>query len=58
MVRILFVIVTLLFSIQVTLAKPITLLALGDSLTAGLGLEANEAFPAKLLVKYIRVWQR
>jgi acyl-CoA thioesterase-1 len=48
MVRILFVIVTLLFSIQVAFAKPITLLALGDSLTAGLGLEANEAFPAKL----------
>jgi acyl-CoA thioesterase I len=48
MVRILFVLATLLFSIQVAFAKPITLLALGDSLTAGLGLEANEAFPAKL----------
>jgi acyl-CoA thioesterase I len=50
MVRILLVIATFLFSIQVALGKPITLLALGDSLTAGLGLEANEAFPAKLEV--------
>ena len=48
MVRIFLVIATLLLSIHVALAKPITLLALGDSLTAGLGLEANEAFPAKL----------
>jgi len=48
MVRIFLVIATLLLSVQVALAKPITLLALGDSLTAGLGLEANEAFPAKL----------
>jgi len=28
--------------------EPLTILALGDSLTAGLGLEQNEAFPAKL----------
>ena len=48
MVRILFLIATLLLSIQVALAKTITLLALGDSLTSGLGLEANETFPAKL----------
>jgi acyl-CoA thioesterase I len=48
MVRILLVIATLLLSIQVAFAKPITLLALGDSLTSGLGLEASEAFPAKL----------
>lgn len=48
MVRILLVIATLLFSIQVAIAKPITLLALGDSLTSGFGLEANEAFPVKL----------
>ena len=48
MVRILLVIVALLLSIQMALAKSITLLALGDSLTSGLGLEANEAFPVKL----------
>ena len=48
MVRILLVIATLLLSFQTALAKAITLLALGDSLTAGLGLEANEAFPVKL----------
>jgi acyl-CoA thioesterase-1 len=48
MVRILLVIATLLLSIQMAFAKPITLLVLGDSLTAGLGLEANEAFPVKL----------
>lgn len=29
-------------------AEPIRLVAFGDSLTAGLGLPANEAFPAKL----------
>ncbi len=48
MVRILLVIATLLLSTQMALAKPITLLALGDSLTSGLGLETSEAFPAKL----------
>jgi acyl-CoA thioesterase I len=48
MVRIFVVIATLLFSFQVAFAKPIILLALGDSLTSGLGLEASEAFPAKL----------
>ena len=48
MARILFIIATLLLSIQAAFAKPITLLALGDSLTSGLGLEANEAFPVKL----------
>ena len=48
MVRIFLVVATLLLSTQLALAKPITLLALGDSLTAGLGLEANEAFPVKL----------
>ena len=48
MVRILLVIATLLLSIQVAFAKPITFLVLGDSLTSGLGLEANEAFPVKL----------
>ena len=48
MARILLVIATLLLSTQMALAKPITLLALGDSLTSGLGLEASEAFPVKL----------
>jgi acyl-CoA thioesterase I len=48
MVRILLVIATLLLSTQVTFAKPIMLLVLGDSLTSGLGLEASEAFPVKL----------
>lgn len=48
MVRILLVIATLMLSTQMALAKPTTLLALGDSLTSGLGLEASEAFPAKL----------
>ncbi len=48
MVRIFLVIATFLLSIQVAFAKPITLLALGDSLTSGLGLETSEAFPAKL----------
>jgi acyl-CoA thioesterase I len=28
--------------------RPVTIVALGDSLTAGLGLAANEAFPAQL----------
>src|SRR5262245_49501080 len=28
--------------------RPVRIVALGDSLTAGLGLAANEAFPAKL----------
>ena len=37
----------LLFS-GVAWAKPATLLVLGDSLTAGYGLAANDAFPAKL----------
>jgi acyl-CoA thioesterase-1 len=37
-----------MLSTQMALAKPTTLLALGDSLTSGLGLEASEAFPAKL----------
>lgn len=35
------------FTVEV-FAKPVTVLALGDSLTAGLGLAPAEAFPAKL----------
>jgi acyl-CoA thioesterase I len=38
----------LLLSIVPARAEPLTLLALGDSLTAGLGLAASEAFPAQL----------
>lgn len=48
MVRIFLIFATLLFSIQVAFAKPLRLLALGDSLTSGFGLEPNEAFPVKL----------
>lgn len=42
---------TLLFAIMIVSparAEPVTILALGDSLTAGYGLEPNEAFPVKL----------
>lgn len=38
----------LVFLCQPVLAKPVTILALGDSLTAGLGLASEESFPAKL----------
>ena len=48
MLRILSLVVMLLFSSQLAFAKPVTLLVLGDSLTAGLGLEPQDAFPAKL----------
>ena len=41
--------VTLLCAVPPALAdEPVKIVALGDSLTAGLGLPANEAFPAKL----------
>jgi acyl-CoA thioesterase-1 len=48
MLRILSLAAILLFSVHGALAKPVTLLVLGDSLTAGLGLELRDAFPAKL----------
>ena len=48
MLRILALAVILLFSVHTALAKPVTLLVLGDSLTVGLGLELRDAFPAKL----------
>jgi len=48
MIRILAVLAALFLTIQTALAAPVTILALGDSLTAGLGLEASEAFPTKL----------
>lgn len=38
----------LIFLIQPVMAKAVTLLALGDSLTAGLGLDTEESFPARL----------
>jgi acyl-CoA thioesterase-1 len=48
MIRILAVLSVLFLTIQTALAAPVTILALGDSLTAGLGLEASEAFPTRL----------
>ena len=48
MLRILSLAAIFLFSVQLAFAKPVTLLVLGDSLTAGLGLEPQDAFPAKL----------
>jgi acyl-CoA thioesterase-1 len=38
----------LLLSVSGALAAPVTLLALGDSLTAGYGLPPSDAFPVKL----------
>ena len=38
----------LLLTINGALAAPVTLLALGDSLTAGYGLQPSDAFPVKL----------
>ena len=34
--------------LQTAVAAPVTILALGDSLTAGLGLQPSDAFPVKL----------
>jgi acyl-CoA thioesterase I len=48
MLKIIAVFVSVLLVGGVAFAKPATLLALGDSLTAGYGIEANEAFPVKL----------
>jgi len=48
MLRILSLVAVFLISGQLAFAKPVTLLVLGDSLTAGLGLEPEDAFPAKL----------
>ena len=48
MLKIIAVFVGVLLISGAALAKSPTLLALGDSLTAGYGLEANEAFPVKL----------
>ena len=48
MLKILAVLAVFMVSSGVAFAKPPTLLVLGDSLTAGYGLEASEAFPVKL----------
>ncbi len=40
--------VALLLALAPAGAEPVRLVALGDSLTAGLGLEPKDAFPAKL----------
>ena len=48
MLRILSLAAILLFSSQLAFTKPVALLVLGDSLTAGLGLAPQDAFPAKL----------
>jgi acyl-CoA thioesterase I len=48
MTRIIFTLFVLICSSIVARAETFTILALGDSLTAGLGLEQNQAFPAKL----------
>jgi acyl-CoA thioesterase-1 len=48
MLRILSLVAIFLLSVQLAFAKPVTLLVLGDSLTAGLGLAPQDAFPAKL----------
>ncbi len=48
MLRILSLAAIFLLSAQLAVAKPVVLLVLGDSLTAGLGLAPREAFPARL----------
>jgi acyl-CoA thioesterase I len=48
MLRFVSVIALLLLSIPAAFSKPVTLLVLGDSLSAGLGLSPQEAFPARL----------
>ena len=48
MIRISAALTFVFLAIQTALAAPVTILALGDSLTAGLGLETPKAFPAKL----------
>ena len=48
MMKISAVLAILLFMLTSAEAKPITILALGDSLTAGFGLQPSDAFPVKL----------
>lgn len=46
--RLIAVIVSLLMMLNPSWAQPITILAYGDSLTAGYGLQPSDAFPVKL----------
>lgn len=46
--RVLALIATIFLLVVPAAAAPVTVLVLGDSLTAGLGLAPNEAFPVKL----------
>lgn len=48
MIRIAAVFATLFVMLQTAAASSVTILALGDSLTAGYGLQASDAFPVKL----------
>jgi acyl-CoA thioesterase I len=48
MLRLFAAVVACCLSLAGASAAPVTLLALGDSLTAGYGLEATDAFPVKL----------
>ena len=48
MLRISVVLLSLFLSLAAVRAETTTILALGDSLTAGLGLDAPQAFPARL----------
>ena len=48
MLRIFSIAAILLLSVQLAFAKPVTLLVLGDSLTAGLGLTPEKPFRPKL----------
>jgi acyl-CoA thioesterase I len=43
-----FLALALMLAVTPVLAKPVTILALGDSLTAGYGLDPSQSFPAKL----------
>lgn len=46
--RVLFLVLAVFGFVTSAVAAPVTLLALGDSLTAGYGLDPDEAFPVKL----------
>lgn len=48
MLRISVVLLSILLSVAVVRAETVSVLALGDSLTAGLGLDTPQAFPARL----------